>query len=246
MNKNFKAYLIYILIILSCLLLSIPMLRYLVMEKLEIMKVHSHFSVYQLTLLSMINPLILSLVGLTLGHFLHQKTKLKSVIYQKGKFKKPLMISVLSGVFIGFILVIGEWISNVFIQNKNLLETSFIELLGGVSYGGVLEEIIIRFGLMTLISYSLIKITKRESKSVYIISILISSLIFSLGHLPAMLLVSNSDITISIIKVMTLNMIASTIYGFLYYKYYLECAMVAHIMTHVTSQSILFLITLLF
>lgn len=98
MNKNFKAYLIYILIILSCLLLSIPMLRHLVMEKLEIMKVHSHFSVYQLTLLSMINPLILSLVGLTLGHFLHQKTKLKSVIYQKGKFKKPLMISVLSGV----------------------------------------------------------------------------------------------------------------------------------------------------
>ncbi|MCD8777812.1 CPBP family glutamic-type intramembrane protease [Mammaliicoccus sciuri] len=235
MSKG-KAYFIYLLVILFCLLLSIPMFNQLVAQQVELLDIRSDFTSFQLTLLSMINPLVLSLICLTIGHFLQYKTGLKSILYHKSDFKSTILKSIMSGAIVGVVLFFGDLLFAIIGNNEFNEKASTIQLLGGISYGGVIEEIIIRFGSMNIIVFLLIKLTKSKSKYVYILSICISSLIFAAGHIPTLVNTIEKDVVIEILKIMVLNTFAGTIYGLMYYKHSLENAMLSHISTHITVQ----------
>lgn len=242
MKINLKPLLIYVSIIILSLLVSWPFFNKLVNMQIQMMHIDPDLSEITLTNLSMINPLILSLIALLIGHFLHEKTELKSIIYEKGNFKDTILVSVISGVLVGLCLGMGNLVFNSGPEDMIVEKASFINLLGGISYGGIIEELITRFGLMTFITFVLIKIFKRKTTFIYIISILLSAGIFSLGHLPSALVGIDEDYFIIIIKVITLNTFAGTVFGFLYYKYYLESAMLAHALTHITMQTLYLLL----
>lgn len=118
-------------------------------------------------------------------------------------------------------------------------EFSWLYFLGGVLYGGVIEEILLRFGLMTVIVWLLGRLMKSADRSgVYIAGIIIAAFVFAAGHLPAAVqLFGFSAVTVT--RTMLLNFLPGIGFGYLYWKHGLAYAMLGHISTHVINQLIL-------
>lgn len=104
-------------------------------------------------------------------------------------------------------------------------------------YGGVTEELLLRWGLMTLLVWAAWRLLRRSEggpKPAYFVgAILVSSLVFGVGHLPVAYLIL-PDATIALTSfVVVANSIFGLIAGYLYWKRGLESAMLAHMLTHV-------------
>jgi hypothetical protein len=98
-------------------------------------------------------------------------------------------------------------------------------------YGGVYEEILTRPFLLTLIAWianrSWRKSRPRLSNSAFWLANVLAAIIFGLGHLPSASLFM--PITpLVVFAALTLNGIAGIAFGYLYRRYGLEAAMIAH------------------
>jgi membrane protease YdiL (CAAX protease family) len=98
-------------------------------------------------------------------------------------------------------------------------------------YGGIAEEILFRLFLMTLFVWISTKIkTTHDGRPTAIgvwLSIVVSSVLFGLGHLP----ITGDLIQITpnvVVRAVLLNGVAAVIFGWLYQKHGLESAMIAH------------------
>lgn len=112
-------------------------------------------------------------------------------------------------------------------------------LVTGVLYGGLAEEVMMRWGLMSLIAWLLLAVQERfsggsEQSSVAPMwtAIALAALVFAAGHLPALA----QSVTLTgplVIRTVFLNVIAGMAYGWLFWRKGFECAMLAHAFTHV-------------
>ena len=99
-------------------------------------------------------------------------------------------------------------------------------------YGGITEEILLRFGLITLLVWLLVKITRalEPTPTLMWIAIVGAAVIFGLGHLPATAaLIALTPIVV--LRAIVLNGIGGIIFGWLYWKRGLEMAIIAHFTT---------------
>lgn len=111
----------------------------------------------------------------------------------------------------------------------------------GMLYGGVAEEIMMRWGLMTLVAWGIWRLRCRRdasgapamlSPTAAWTAIVAAALVFGAGHLP--LLAQSVELGSGLVlRTVGLNAIAGILYGKLFWKYGLENAMVAHASTHV-------------
>lgn len=209
-------------------------------EAEEILK--SQFTSGQIKLLILINPTILLIVAVIIGTVLYQRVHLKVPLIEKvvGLRKEALNhlgiiyygISggVLAGVLIGLIsLAFNPVIPAEFMElGKSLQPSLAVRFL----YGGFTEEILMRFGLMTLIVWLSTIIFNGTNPIVYWSGILISAIIFAIGHFPiAYQAVENP--TIGLLTYLLIgNSVGGIIFGWLYWKKGLECTFIAHISTH--------------
>jgi hypothetical protein len=126
--------------------------------------------------------------------------------------------------------------------------TSLKALLGGVIYGGIVEEVMLRLFLMSLTVWILSKIAARNKTTIpawiYVISILFTSIIFAIGHLPAAIGLYGKLNAVILLRIILLNSIGGIGFGYLYWKKGLEYSIVAHMFTHIFMQ--LLFIPLLF
>lgn len=108
-------------------------------------------------------------------------------------------------------------------------------------YGGVTEELLLRWGLMTLLvwaAWRLLQGRAGEPKPAYVVgAILISSLVFGVGHLPiAYLILPEVNVALTL-YVVAANSVFGLIAGYLYWKRGLESAVLAHMLAHVVLLS---------
>ena len=105
-------------------------------------------------------------------------------------------------------------------------------LAGRLLYGGIVEEVITRWGLLVLIIW-LLKIVFGQISPITIwVSIIISGVLFGLGHLPAYLGAGCRKTPLFFILMISLNLEASLIFGWLFWQYGLLSAMLAHMLFH--------------
>lgn len=154
--------------------------------------------------------------------------------------RKSIAAAVAIGLLSACLIAIPEKL--VFAEALGLDEKfafSWLYFLGSVLYGGIIEEILLRFGLMTLIIWIASKMTRSaNSNGIYIAGIVVAALLFAAGHLPAtaqMLGVSPLSVT----RTLLLNFLPGIGFGYLYWKHGLAYAMLGHISTHVINQVIL-------
>ncbi|MHC0067495.1 CPBP family intramembrane glutamic endopeptidase [Nostoc sp. UIC 10890] len=121
------------------------------------------------------------------------------------------------------------------LQAANNTERSWLNLLTAIFYGGITEEILMRWGLMSLLVWIAWKVFKQgitlPSQGIYQAAIVLAALVFGLLHLPATAAIVPLT-PVVIIRALLLNGIVGIAFGWLFWQYSLEAAMLAHISVH--------------
>ena len=151
-----------------------------------------------------------------------------------GSYLKSILgISIGLGVLTGIIIILLSFlftpVSSIF-QNAEISVPLWMGFLASF-YGGIGEEILLRLFLMTLITWIIFKIIKtsdgKPTATGIWLAIIISAVIFGLGHLPITGAIT-SITPLIVVRAILLNGIAGIIFGWLYWKKGLESAMIGH------------------
>jgi hypothetical protein len=103
---------------------------------------------------------------------------------------------------------------------------------GRVLYGGVVEEVLMRWGLMTVLVWLGALLVGRPSAGVLWAAILLSGVLFGLGHVPNVLTVGGKPTPALFALAILLNLGAGTMCAWLYWHYGLASAMIGHALFH--------------
>jgi membrane protease YdiL (CAAX protease family) len=101
----------------------------------------------------------------------------------------------------------------------------------GSFYGGIVEEILLRLFLVTLLVWILWRFHQKRngapSKTIVWIAIVFAAVVFGLSHLPATAALTTIT-SLVIFRAVLLNGIAGIIFGWLFWKKGLEAAIISH------------------
>lgn len=190
---------------------------------------------------------ILGIIGIKLARKVNLKLDLFDLIVKNKRdieiSKKGLAQALMIAFVVAFIIVGSDkFIFNNLIPQlaSNVPSTSIKAIIGGVFYGGIIEEVLIRLFLMSLTVWILSKVAARKKEAipvwVYVISILFTSVIFGMGHLPFAASIFGELTTVLLVRIILLNSIGGIGFGYLYWKKGLEYSMVAHMFAHIFMQ----------
>lgn len=111
-------------------------------------------------------------------------------------------------------------------------------------YGGITEELLLRWGLLTLFAWAIHAVRSQIGPSQETLgrvtawtAILASAVLFGVGHLPALATVADPTPAL-IVRTVALNAVAGIGFGWLYWRDSLEAAMIAHATFHVVLVGI--------
>jgi hypothetical protein len=203
----------------------------------------AQFTPQQIKLLLLANPTIMLLVAVILGTVFYKKAGLKAPILEgvigrkeinpsiKDILKSGVLLGVLSGILLTTIsLLFVPSLPEEFIAlGENLKPSLAVRFL----YGGITEEIIMRFGLMTFLVWLCSLIFKGLNSTVYWIGIVIAAFLFALGHFPIVYQSISEPSAVLLSYIIIGNMVGGIVFGWLYWKKGLEAAFIAHIFAHV-------------
>jgi membrane protease YdiL (CAAX protease family) len=210
----------------------------------------AEFSPIVIKLLTLLNPTIFLLVAVLVGTLLFDKVNftvpvISSLLKIERERIQPIFIQQLKyGVSLGLLSGIGIVIT-AFVFEK-LTPHEFEALESGMKltlwalflYGGITEELLLRFGFMTLLVWVMFKITKKLNNPIYWIAIILSTLLFAVGHFPVEFVAIHQPSALLLTYIMIGNSIGGLIFGWLYWKKGLEAAIIAHAFAHVAMVSI--------
>jgi len=214
----------------------------------------AQFSPIVIKLLTLINPTGFLLITVLVGTLLFDKVnltvpvissllKIEQERYQPifmQQLKYGISLGLLAGIIIMFL---------VFVFNK-LIPQEFEALENGIQrtlllrflYGGITEELLLRFGFMTFVVWGISKLTKKLNNPIYWIGIVISTIVFAVGHFPVAFASISHPSLLLLSYMLIANSVAGLVFGWLYWKKGLEAAVIAHIFAHVAMVSIEYLI----
>jgi membrane protease YdiL (CAAX protease family) len=191
------------------------------------------------TILSWIGLKLTERTGLTLPLFRTWIAEIKKPVIDRSALKLALI-----GGAIGSLFLI---ITDLFLFQPHMPKLGNGEgavwwkaTLAGVLYGGIVEEVLMRLFLMTLIVWLLAFIFKKSKETIpssfYWIGIILAAILFSAGHLPATEALFGELNGLIIVRAFVLNGVLAVFFGYLFWKRGLEYAMIAHMMLHVVTQ----------
>lgn len=109
-------------------------------------------------------------------------------------------------------------------------------------YGGITEEVLVRWGLMTAAAWSAWRIFKRgspqPSRAIMWSAIVLSALAFGVLHLPAAAAALPELTAVIVAYVIIGNAVFGVVAGYLFWRYGLESAIGAHILAHLFAYAI--------
>ena len=146
----------------------------------------------------------------------------------------PALLYSIVGLIIFLILYYG-FMSRVIDDKNREVMTKLRHALGidgCVLYGGVVEEVIARWGLMNLATFFAILLTKQTNYIIMWLSIIVSGLIFAVGQIPAYLAAGCTSNRKFIYLFILLSLSQSILFGYLFWQYGILCAMIAHMLFH--------------
>ncbi|QQS42116.1 MAG: CPBP family intramembrane metalloprotease [Acidobacteriota bacterium] len=220
-------------------------------------RANSTFSPFVLKLLSVLQASVMLSIAVVVGVALADKVGLSSPAAEAlaggGRPLADLKPQIVPGIIGG--LAGGIGIALTWLLWQPFLSPTFVsraEQLNGVLpfptrvlYGGITEELLLRWGVMTLLvwlAWRLIqKANGKPRAACFVSAIIVSSLLFGLGHLP-LVRAMDVDFTAAVVSyIVVANGLFGLVAGYLFWKKGLESAMIAHMLAHVVIVTVLYL-----
>lgn len=207
---------------------------------LKALPVSPDMAMWFLKTLLLLNPLILLIIASALGGALAHRVGLGSVLAGTAPARGiggQLMLALFYGLILGAALGVLDrallpWLPDAWLQlTKNRLEDGSA-VIAGMLYGGLSEEIMLRWGLMSLLTWVMIRWLTIPTWVALPLAIALCALAFGVAHLPAVTM--QMEPTAAMFgRTVLVNGLAGAVYGWLYWRYHLEAAMAAHAASHV-------------
>ncbi|MFQ4138056.1 CPBP family intramembrane glutamic endopeptidase [Nodosilinea sp. PGN35] len=194
-------------------------------------------------LLVLVQPTVLLsvavLIGVLLTHRLGLRAPGAEALAAGRSWRQAMVPQLLPGVVGG--LISGALLTAIALLSRPLLPPAYgaaepTPLLVRFLYGGITEEILIRWGLMTLLLWLGWRFgQQRQGKPQtqwVVVAIVVSSLGFAVAHLPAAIALG-LPLTPALVGFLLIqNALFAVVAGYLFWRYGLESAMIAHLTVH--------------
>ena len=159
--------------------------------------------------------------------------------------KKPLAASIVIAVIGGLAMILPDMLFfgnySEAIMASYAVKPTITYLLATVTYGAIIEEVLLRLFWLSLIAFVLHKLFgKKHDKptvAILVVANVIAALGFAAGHLPATAQLLGLTPMI-IVRCFLLNGGLGLLFGWLYRKYGLRYSMLAHGGCHIVSKFI--------
>lgn len=159
--------------------------------------------------------------------------------------QRPLMVANIAAIVGGMALILpdllyfGRHIQPI--MDSYAVKPTLAYILAAVLYGGVIEEVMLRLFMMSLVAFLLHKLFWKKQENTptaaLVTANVVSALLFAAGHLPATAMLMRLTPMI-VFRCFLLNGGFGLLFGWLYRKYGLRYAMIAHGGCHVVSKLI--------
>ena len=195
-------------------------------------------------LISMIQPVLFALVCGFFGYIFSEKIGLMRPFRIE---KKPLLITLIASLIGGAVFSLDAWtfagwIPGLAESYEGTGSFDVITWTASVLYGGVIEEVMMRLFMMSLISLLGWKIFFRKKDAVptgvFIAANILAAVLFAAGHLPSTILTFGGLTPMLLIRCFLLNGAFGLLFGRLYRKYGIQYAMLSHMLFHIVSRTI--------
>ena len=159
--------------------------------------------------------------------------------------KKPLLIAIAVSIICGLVMILSDiFVFGKYsdaIINSYATKPTISYMLATVTYGAVIEEVMLRLFFTSLIVFVIHKIFRKKydkpTTAFFVVANVITAILFAAGHLPATFILLGKSPVI-ILRCFLLNGGIRLLFGFLYRKYGLRYAMIAHGGCHIVSKLI--------
>ena len=197
--------------------------------------------------LSVFQPAVLLVLASWAGVRFAPRVGIKSLIAgiptdsTTGLRRADVMIALLVGALLAFFGVAVDSLTGG-VRDANIVRHVPIRgLSAAVLYGGITEEVIFRWGLLSMLAAGMQRFTRGRSASrprILWIATLITALVFGTAHLPAL---GEGTVfsTYVMVRTIGLNAVAGLCFGLLAWRRNLETAMISHGFSHVVLAVLL-------
>ena len=155
--------------------------------------------------------------------------------------KKAIMITIIITIIGSLILFPGDKLIfgsfNHWVAEQYTVRPTMEKMIGELLVGGVIEEVMMRLFFMSLVVFIISKIIKKKeiSTTVFVVANIISALLFAAGHLPSTAVMT--DLTpLIVFRCFLFNGGLGLTFGYLYRKYGIGYAMIAHGLCHLLAD----------
>lgn len=179
------------------------------------------------------------------GYILAEKLGLwKPIKFEKRSLTVTLILSVIAGI----IFSLDPWtFGNLIdgIKESTAAGMTVYGIIASILYGGIIEEILMRLFVMSLIAFLISKIFYKKCEEipakVFVIANIVAALLFAAAHLPATLVTFGELSPMLLFRCFLFNGGFGMLFGWLYRKHGLHYAMISHATVHVVSKIIWFI-----
>lgn len=199
-------------------------------------------SMEMVTLITVLQTVSYALFCGFFGYILAQKTGLmKPLRFSAPVLIRAVLISVAGGVVFSLdYWTFGAWIPGV--REATMTGVNMDALIASILYGGVIEEVMLRLFMMSLIAWIIWKLFFRRQESAparaIVAANVIAALLFAAGHLPATVMTFGSLTAPILLRCFLFNGGFGLLFGWLYRKDGIQYAMVSHMIFHIVSKLI--------
>ncbi len=176
------------------------------------------------------------------GYILSEKIGLmRPFRFESGSIRQALLITIPAGILIS----LDPWVFGKFLPEIAETDEAGLSLnswLASILYGGIIEELMMRLFVMSLIAWLLWKVFFRMYTAVpdgvIIGANIASAVLFAAGHIPVTIALFGRLTPVILLRCFLLNGGAGLIFGRLYRKYGIQYAMLSHALFHIVSKTI--------
>jgi hypothetical protein len=193
-----------------------------------------------------VGPAILLLAAALAGAWASVRTGIRSRLILHSRLDhRDIVFGIAAGILAGIAVAVIDQATLSFWRGEANHPLSVIENLSlrqfaiGVLYGGLTEEIVFRWGIGSIVAALALLILPRRLAIPF--SIVVAAALFSVAHLPAAFVGSETWDIGAIVRTLVWNALLGLLFGALFFRKSLEVAILAHVGFHFgTAMALVF------